>query len=331
MEKIQELTEKLYREGVERGQAEAAKIKAEAEAEAQKILDNAREQAQTIEAQAKKKAAELDANTKGELKLYTSQALNALRSEITNVLTNNTVEEAVKGLVADPEFLPKFAVELASKWAGDGPVVLSTAEAENLRKYFAAKAKELGELESRYAWMKALSDTANGNITGKDKIMLETYVQMGYFDRILGRANVHLMKMSGGKYDLKRRKTQDSLRGQIGLDLDVIDHYNGTVRSVRSLSGGESFIASLSLALGMSEEVQSSSGGVRLDTMFVDEGFGSLDDETLQQAMGALRSLTESNRLVGIISHVGELKSRIDRQILVTKDRSGGSSARILG
>ena len=104
MEKIQELTEKLYREGVERGQAEAAKIKAEAEAEAQKILDNAREQAQTIEAQAKKKAAELDANTKGELKLYTSQALNALRSEITNVLTNNTVEEAVKGLVADPEF-----------------------------------------------------------------------------------------------------------------------------------------------------------------------------------------------------------------------------------
>ena len=90
-----------------------------------------------------KKAAELDANTKGELKLYTSQALNALRSEITNVLTNNTVEEAVKGLVADPEFLPKFAVELASKWAGDGPVVLSTAEAENLRKYFAAKAKDL--------------------------------------------------------------------------------------------------------------------------------------------------------------------------------------------
>lgn len=143
MEKIQELTEKLYREGVERGQAEAAKIKAEAEAEARKILDNAREQAQTIEAQAKKKAAELDANTKGELKLYTSQALNALRSEITNVLTNNTVEEAVKGLVADPEFLPKFAVELASKWAGDGPVVLSTAEADNLRKYFAAKAKDL--------------------------------------------------------------------------------------------------------------------------------------------------------------------------------------------
>lgn len=188
---------------------------------------------------------------------------------------------------------------------------------------------KLGRLEKELTWMKALSDTANGSLPGKSKIMLETYVQMGYFDRILGRANVHLMKMSGGKYDLKRRQTADSLRGQIGLDLDVIDHYNGTVRSVRSLSGGESFIASLSLALGMSEEVQSSSGGVRLDTMFVDEGFGSLDDETLQQAMGALRSLTESSRLVGIISHVAELRRQIDRQVIVEKAPSGGSTVRI--
>ena len=143
MEKIQELTQKIYREGVEKGQQEAARLIEEAQAEAAKIVAEAKEQAAAIEAGARKKAAELDEHTKGELKLYTSQALNALRSEITNVLTNNTVEEAVKGLVADPEFLPKFAVELASKWAGDGPVVLSTAEAENLRKYFAAKAKDL--------------------------------------------------------------------------------------------------------------------------------------------------------------------------------------------
>ncbi|MGN0234333.1 MAG: hypothetical protein ACI4B5_07940 [Bacteroidaceae bacterium] len=143
MEKIQELTEKLYREGVEKGQAEAERIKLEAQTEAQKILDNARQQAQAIEVQARKKAAELDANTKSELKLYTSQALNALRSEIANVLTNSAVDEAVKGLVADPEFLPKFAVELASKWACDEPVVLSTSEADSLKKYFVAKAKEL--------------------------------------------------------------------------------------------------------------------------------------------------------------------------------------------
>ena len=99
---------------------------------------------------------------------------------------------------------------------------------------------------------------------------------------------------------------------------------------MKTLSGGESFLASLALALGLSDVIQSSSGGVRLDTMFVDEGFGSLDEEALDQAMKALVSLTQGNRLVGIISHVGELKTRIDRQVLVTKDRSGGSSARIV-
>ena len=110
----------------------------------------------------------------------------------------------------------------------------------------------------------------------------------------------------------------------------MIDHYNGTERSVRTLSGGESFKASLSLALGLSDEIQSSAGGIRLDTMFVDEGFGSLDEESLQQAIRALSELTENSRLVGIMSHVAELKERIDRQIVVTKERSGGSRAKIV-
>ena len=109
------------------------------------------------------------------------------------------------------------------------------------------------------------------------------------------------------------------------MELSVIDHYNGTERSVRTLSGGESFEASLSLALGLADEIQSVAGGVKLDAMFVDEGFGSLDEEALDQAIGALNDLAESNRLVGIISHVADLKNRIDRQIIVTKDRSGGS------
>lgn len=143
MEKIQELTEKLYREGVEKGQAEAENIKAQAQAEAEKILEGARQQAQAIEAQARKKAAELDSNTKSELKLYTSQAMNALKSEVANVLTNCTVDKAVDQLAADPDFLCKFALELASKWAGDTPVVLSTPEADRLKAYFAAQAKEL--------------------------------------------------------------------------------------------------------------------------------------------------------------------------------------------
>ena len=112
--------------------------------------------------------------------------------------------------------------------------------------------------------------------------------------------------------------------------MDVIDHNNGSERSVKSLSGGESFKASLSLALGLADEIQSTAGGIHLETMFVDEGFGSLDEESLQQAIRALTGLTNGNRLVGIISHVAELKEKIDKQIVVTKDRSGGSRVEII-
>lgn len=188
----------------------------------------------------------------------------------------------------------------------------------------------LVEAEKKYTWVKALSNTANGQITGKEKIMLETYIQMNYFDRIIARANTRLMIMTDGQYDLVRRKEALSKAGQSGLDLDVIDHYNGSRRNVQSLSGGESFKASLALALGLSDEIQSSAGGIKLDTMFVDEGFGSLDENSLEMAMKALTSLAEGNRLVGIISHVAELKQRIEKQIVVTKDKTGGSKAKIV-
>ena len=192
------------------------------------------------------------------------------------------------------------------------------------------KSSELIDIEKKYTWVKALSDTANGNITGKDKIMLETYIQLHYFDRLISRANTRLMIMTGGQYDLIRREEALSKVGQSGLDLDVIDHYNGTTRSVKSLSGGESFKASLALALGLSDEIQSSAGGIQLDTMFIDEGFGSLDEDSLAQAMNALASLASSNKLIGIISHVGELKQKIDKQIIVKKDKTGGSRAEII-
>ena len=188
------------------------------------------------------------------------------------------------------------------------------------------KSEALAELEEKMAWLRSLSNTANGQIPGKEKIMLETYIQTTYFDRILARANVRLMKMTGGQYDLVRRKTAQNNVSQSGLELDVIDHYNGTQRSVRTLSGGESFKASLALALGLSDEVQMSTG-IRVDTLFVDEGFGSLDPESLDQAYRTLADLTEGNRLVGIISHVADLKEKIDRQIVVTKEKSGGSRA----
>ena len=191
-------------------------------------------------------------------------------------------------------------------------------------------AEKLSELEKRYRWVKALSDTANGRLTGKEKIMLETYVQTTYFDRIIARANRRFLAMSGNQYELRRRKTAESNQSQSGLELDVLDHYNGTERSVKTLSGGESFKASLSLALGLSDEIQSSAGGIRLDTMFVDEGFGSLDEESLRQAIRTLLDLSENNRLVGIISHVAELKERIDKQIVVTKEKTGGSIVEII-
>ena len=197
------------------------------------------------------------------------------------------------------------------------------------REHILEKSAEMEALEQKYAWVNALSETANGNISGKDKIMLETYIQTTCFDRILSRANIRLQKMSGGQYDLKRRRSAANRQSQSGLELDIVDHMNATERSVNTLSGGEAFLASLALALGLSDEVQMSTG-IRLDTLFVDEGFGSLDSEALSKAYSTLASLTEGNRLVGIISHVSELKERIDRQILVTKDRTGSSSAKII-
>ena len=211
------------------------------------------------------------------------------------------------------------------------------------------KNRLLEEKQAAYGWMKALNDTANGRQNEKGKIMLETFVQMAYFERILDYANLRLEVMTGGQYTLIRKKEAENNKSQSGLDLEVIDHYNGSVRNVKTLSGGESFKASLCLALGLADEIQASAGGVRLDTMFVDEGFGSLDEESLSQALQVLSALSSGegmnaseetgdislspeggNRLVGIISHVDELKQRIPKQILVTKTKTGFSRARIV-
>lgn len=190
--------------------------------------------------------------------------------------------------------------------------------------------EKMQDVERRWMFVKSLSNTANGTVSGKEKIMLETYIQMTYFQRIIERANTRFLVMSGGQYELKRRKDAGNLRSQSGLELDVIDHYNGSVRSVRTLSGGESFQASLALALGLSDEIQSAAGGIQLDAMFIDEGFGSLDEEALEQAMKALKDLANGNRLVGIISHVAELKERIEKQIVVKKQKVDGSTVRVI-
>lgn len=189
--------------------------------------------------------------------------------------------------------------------------------------------------EKEYEWKSELSDVATGNCPGKDKIRFETYAQSAYFEKVLVRANRRLYGMTSGQYHLVRIRDGDEIvtgrtkGARQGLELAVMDYHTGEKRSVKSLSGGESFMASLSLALGMSDEVQSSAGGVRIDTLFVDEGFGTLDEQTLENALRILYELSSENLLVGMISHVGDLKRKIEKQIIVNKNREGGSSISI--
>lgn len=181
----------------------------------------------------------------------------------------------------------------------------------------------------RYGWLKGLADVASG--ANGDRLPFETYIQQTYFEQIIDMANLRFLGMTDGQYELVRCREVGDMRAKSGLELDVIDHLNGSERSVKTLSGGEAFKASLSLALGLADVIQANAGGIRLDTMFVDEGFGSLDEKSLGQAIRILAELSGGGRLVGIISHVGELKDRIDSQIVVTKNRGQGSSAVIVG
>lgn len=199
---------------------------------------------------------------------------------------------------------------------------------ERIRVQLTAQSSALCALEERFRWVNALSDTANGKLSGKERIQLETYVQMQYFERILRFANFRLMKMTDGRYAFRRR-TENGGRGQSGLELDIMDYNNGSIRDIRTLSGGESFMASLSLALGVSDEIRHSASGIHLETMFIDEGFGTLDEHALQQALRMLTDLSQGDCLIGIISHVAELRRSIDCQIIVSKCPEGGSILKI--
>lgn len=193
-----------------------------------------------------------------------------------------------------------------------------------------AKSKEVIKTEEKWQWLGPLSETANGSLKGREKISLETFIQMTYFDKIIQKANLRLLVMSSERYELKRCNGAQNKRSQAGLDLDLIDYSNGSERSVRTFSGGESFLASLALAFGLSDEIQSEATGIKLDTIFIDEGFGTLDEEKLRQAMKAFADIAGSHRLVGIISHVPELKERIDKQIVVTRNPDGSSRAEVV-
>lgn len=180
------------------------------------------------------------------------------------------------------------------------------------------------EMEARYALLGKLRDVLDGK--NHFNMRLETFAQAYYFEQMLVGANVRLARMTHGRYSFRRKEMVSDARRQAGLDLDVMDQYTGRARDVSTLSGGESFKASLSLALGLADVVTSESGGVELSTIFIDEGFGTLDEESLDDTVETLISLQDSGRLVGVISHVAELKERIPAH-LVVESGSGGSQA----
>jgi exonuclease SbcC len=182
-------------------------------------------------------------------------------------------------------------------------------------------------LDARYAEALQLADVAGGKSHwGVGKITFERYILIDSFVRVLRQANARLLSMTGGRYELVRAREAGDLRAQTGLELNALDRLTGRERSVRSLSGGESFMASLALALGFADVIRHMAGGVAADALFVDEGFGSLDAETLDQVVSTLSALA-GDKLIGIISHVAELKSRIDRRITVRRTREGSAAA----
>ena len=189
----------------------------------------------------------------------------------------------------------------------------------NIKRYIDDNKK----VESEYTIIKVLSDTANGTLTGKKKITFENYVQSYFMNTVLVEANKRLTKMTDSRYELKKKEIESKLNAKTGLDFAIFDSYTGKERDVASLSGGEKFKASLALALGLSDTISNNRGGIKIDSLFIDEGFGSLDAESLNQALNILSDLSGNDKLVGVISHVSELMSRIDNKILVNKTNTG--------
>lgn len=250
----------------------------------------------------------------------------------TNVITNNTkiegLEKEVKNkkLVDLTDLNNELILDRTKLKDKQDKQIDITSKFNNNEKIY-SKLKETGtnlnKKEKECAMLEDLSKTANGTLPNKKRIEFEQYVQATYFDMIIAEANKRLLKMTEGRFVLVRKENPERQSDRIGLDLEVIDNYTGKKRDVKSLSGGESFKAALSLALGLSDVIQSYSGGVVIDTLFIDEGFGSLDTESREQAINTLSLLIDGNKLVGIISHVTELKERIDKKIIVTKTNEG--------
>jgi len=197
------------------------------------------------------------------------------------------------------------------------------SELKKTQKLCKEKLTKIEEQSKEYGEIKELENIASGN--NAKKLVFEQYVLAGYFEEILLAANVRFRKMTSGRYEMHRTKEVGDGRVKDNLEIEVMDFYTGKYRSIRTLSGGESFKASLSLALGLSDVIQAMSGGIKVDTLFIDEGFGALDSESLDQACATLMGLVETERMIGIISHVAELRERISKQIVIERKGSGST------
>lgn len=289
--------------------------------EAQKEILRLRQQAMTLQTVIDK--AQQALNETIQKRSAVEASIGELRKTLANVVTLNKEDETARKETAEQELKTRLLPLIEA---------LQTRNGNNRSaiRRLGEQATAIRDIEARYQWLKNLDDTLSGQLSGKEKIMLETYVQAMYFERIIRKANLRLLKMTNNQYELRRKQEATNKTQQSGLDLDVIDHHSGSIRTVKGLSGGESFMASLSLALGLSDEIQASAGGIHLDTMFVDEGFGSLDEDSRILARNTLQQLSlEGNRLIGIISHVPELRT-IDKQIQVKKNANGESRATIV-
>ena len=309
-------------------------------------LGSSREHGKTLDKQLKKKTEEFSARLQAAgfadtaayqaAKLSDADATRLDESIRNNDAALKAAEERLKRATADSATLTRPAIdklaedhELAKTalLAASGIVQQLLVTLQGTTGFVASLtdlAKRFRDIEDRYAVIKRVSDVANGN--NPQRMSFQRYVLATLLEEVLAATTTRLRIMSRGRYEMRRKIEPVNQRAAAGLDLEIFDHYTGTTRAAGTLSGGESFLASLALALGLSDVVQSYAGGIRLDAIFVDEGFGTLDPESLDFAIRALKDLQQAGRLVGIISHVAELKEWIDARLVLSATQSGSEA-----
>jgi len=261
------------------------------------------------------------------------QELRDYEQQVQQVTTERQLlEEELKGYTEEEslEAQKVLVSQVKAQWETHKQMTQQLASklqtADRLVEQFVELKDKVGDTEKKLETTTALYDALRGQ--NAKKLSFERYMLVAYLEQITEAANQRLESLSGGQFRLVRSDRQESHGKQSGLQLDVYDGYTGQFRDVKSLSGGEKFHASLSLALGMADVMQEMNGGIQIDTMFIDEGFGSLDEESLQKAIDALVQLQRTGRLIGVISHVKELQAAIPAKLKVHKSASGTSSTR---